>query len=130
MRNLTADIKKAISVDTLWCVDDFYQALEHLKNAGFQVCHWENEEQWASLSGNDRSVGYIWRRYPLLFITDDYADKIKKSLPEFDYIVWIIVNSLESEEFTIDMDQQLTARIASWMNTNAFSACDFWFCNA
>jgi hypothetical protein len=128
--NITNDIKKAIAVDTLWSISDFYNVMAEIKNLGIQINHWENEEDWASISSNDFGIGYIWRRYPLILIASSHSKQIRETLINFDFIVWITFSDIGTEEFTIDMDKDLTDRLDFGLNTEKFSACDFWFHNA
>ncbi|BAU56159.1 hypothetical protein MgSA37_04356 [Mucilaginibacter gotjawali] len=127
MRNITKQIKKAISVNATWCISDFFYFIEMLKNNGFETSFWEGEENWAELLLNRGVVGYVWQKYPLIIIDERCTAEIKGSIDELKYIVVLESKDLTRQEFTIDTDEEITSRIGYRLDTKNFSANDFWF---
>jgi hypothetical protein len=127
MKNITTQIKEAISVNALWSISDFFYFLEILNDNGFETSYWKGEENWAGLIHNDVLIGYIWHKYPLIFIKEDRADEIELFIKELEYIIVIKSKDLVSEEFSIDVDEDLFNRINYFRNTKNFSANDLWF---
>jgi len=127
MKNITKQIKEAIAVNALWVVSDFYYFLEKLNDKGFETSHWIGEENWATILFNDKLIGFIWQKYPLIFIKEDHADELTVFIDEFKYIILIKSKDLITPEFTLDMDKDLTDRIGSWTDIKGFSAEDLWF---
>ena len=127
MKNITKQIREAISVDTLWSISDFFNFIEMLNNKGFKTSHWIGEENWATLLLDSVLIGYIWQKYPLIFIKEDHVDELMIFTKEFKYIVLIKSNDLESEEFSMNLDEELVNRINYGIDPKNFSATDFWF---
>jgi hypothetical protein len=127
MRNITKKIKEAIAINALWSVSDFFYFLEMLKDGGFEISLWKDEEDWAAVSFDGIPTGYIWQKYPFVYVKADYAREMKKFINDLKYIVFVETKDLTAEEFTIDMDDDLTNRISYAVNTKGFSANDFWF---
>jgi hypothetical protein len=94
---------------------------------GFETSYWKDEENWATFSLNGVLIGYIWHKYPLIFIKEDNANEIKTFPKELKYITIIKAKDLTSQEFSINMDDDLMERISYLSNTKSFSAEDFWF---
>jgi hypothetical protein len=71
-----------------------------LNNKGFETSYWKGEEDWATLLHSGIRIGYIWQKYPLIFIKEDRGDDMKIFIKELKYIVVIRSKDLGSEEFT------------------------------
>ena len=127
MKNITKQIKQALAVDTLGSVSDFFYFIETLANVGFEISYWKGEENCATLLKKGVVIGYIWQKYPLMFINEDYGDEITKFFKELNYIILIKTNDLTNQEFTINMDDDLMNSIDYGLETKSFSANDFWF---
>ncbi len=127
MRNITKQIKEAIAVNALWNGSDFFYCLEKLGNNGVGISYWKDDEYWAGISYKGEGIGYIWQKYPLIFIREDYANEILPFINELSYIVLIISKDMATAEFTMDVDEDMFNRIGYIRNTDSFSATDFWF---
>ncbi|WP_276133043.1 hypothetical protein [Polluticoccus soli] len=66
MRDITNVIKNAISKDVAWAVDSFFSVIEKVRNERLTISFWEGEENWAGIIANNETVGYIWRKHPLV----------------------------------------------------------------
>jgi hypothetical protein len=130
MIDLTPYLEKAINTDTLWSIGDFYIFLDILKDAGIYISHWEGEEDWANISIDKLEIGYIWRKYPFMFILSKHLDLIKWVLDIYPFLVIIKVDRLTEENFTLIFNDILINRVSSTINVKGFSANDFWFYNS
>lgn len=127
MKNITVQIKEAIAVNALWRISDFFYFIEILNGAGFKISYWKDEENWATLLHNGEVITYIWQKYPLIFVREDCVEDLKMFIKELNYIIVIESKDLVSNDFTLDMDEDLINRISCAVNTKSFSANDFWF---
>jgi hypothetical protein len=125
MIDITPKIKAAISTNVLWSISLFFECIEQLQNT-FTVSHWQDEENWAGISSGEETVGYLWRKYPLLFIKEEYSTDIKALLSQYSYIEVIEVNSLTEPIFKAN---HVTFKdiLEPGVNYDAFSAEDLWF---
>ena len=83
MKNITKEIKEAISANALWSVSDFFYFIEMLNNKGYETSYWEGEEYWVTLLHSGIRIGYIWQKYPLIFIKEDHAEDMRAK-PDFE----------------------------------------------
>lgn len=125
MKDITQSIEKAISQDALWR-KDFPNAIKKLKDTGYTISFWENDENWGSILSDDNIIGYIWGKYPLVFIKSQYADAIKGHLNEAPYIVFIDSWEITEKAFIINYEA-LKDYIDYGLPDDGFSAEDFWF---
>jgi hypothetical protein len=125
MIDITQDVRSAISQDVLWAVEMFFIIKEQLKNNGYEILFWENEENWATIDIEDRSIGFIWKRYPLIFIIDEDAKPIENLLKDYDFMTFIEVADFKAEILKINY-QEFKDRIEFGLNQDQFSVYDFW----
>ncbi|NLR62518.1 hypothetical protein HGH93_30785 [Chitinophaga polysaccharea] len=125
MEDITDSIVKAIRQDVLWMQTLVY-VVEKLQNNGYTISFWENEENWAIMLRNDSVIGYMWKKYPLVFIKSPYNDAIKELLQEEQPVVFIDVNDVTEKAFVIDY-RVLKDYIEYGLADDGFSAEDFWF---
>jgi hypothetical protein len=123
---ITQNILNAISKDVLWSVDLFFKFIEQLQKKQYIVSYWENEENWASISFEGTLVGYLWKKYPLLFIEKKIRGDFNELLNDFEFIVVITVDSLTEKCFKVDYSM-LKDTLDYGVNYDAFSAEDLWF---
>ncbi len=126
MRNITNEIRNARSQNIMWSLNEFYIVIEKLLNYPFEVDIPDEQVNWSEIIRNHELIGYIWKKYPLIFITKEYSKKIESYLIEHPWITFIAVDSLINIELTIDV-KEFTDVIGWFPNTHAFSAEDLWF---
>lgn len=125
MKDITHSIEKAISQNVLWR-QEFLNVMKKLQDNGYITSFWEDEENWASILLDDNIIGYMWEKYPLVFIKSQYSDSIKSLLNEAQPIVFIDVNEITEKAFIIDYEV-LKDYIDYGLSDDGFSAEDFWF---
>jgi hypothetical protein len=129
MRNITENIKRAISTEALWSVSDFFYFIGCVKGKNLKISFSLGDEEWAQVLFGDILVGYVWKKSPLIFIATDFIKSIKDIIDELNYIVIIETESLDAIIFSLDVDEELINRISFLFNPKCFSATDFWFYN-
>lgn len=125
MKDITHNIEKAINQDVLWR-QGFLNMLKKLQDNGYIISFWENEENWASILVDDNIIGYMWEKYPLVFVKSQYSNSIKNLLNEEQSIVFIDVDEITEKAFIIDFEA-LKDYIDYGLPDDGFSAEDFWF---
>ncbi|WP_142686761.1 hypothetical protein [Chitinophaga polysaccharea] len=125
MRDITHSIEKAINQDVLWR-QGFFNIIKKLEGNGYIISFWENEENWASILLGDEIIGYMWEKYPLVFIKSQYSDSIKSLLSEGQPIVFIDADEMTEKAFIINYEA-LKDYIDYGLPDDGFSAEDFWF---
>ncbi|GGE91482.1 hypothetical protein SAMN05443634_11213 [Chishuiella changwenlii] len=125
--DLTDIINRVVKLDlSNWCFNSFFITIDEFKRKGLKVSFWENEENWASISNADNiTVGYLWNKYPLLFIESRYLSLLSDTFNENNDLTIISVDSLHSDLFR--MDDNLASLFDSYINLNSFTAEDLWF---
>ena len=126
MKDITNVIKTAISSNVVWAINLFFSIVEKIKEKGFKISFWEGEENWASILVDDKIIGYVWKRYPLIFIISQYANEIRGCLIGHDYITVVETKNLVDKEFKINYDE-LKDRIDCAGLDDGFSIEDLWF---
>jgi hypothetical protein len=127
MKNITDIIQKSIHSDNnTWSIFEFFQTLQILNSYFFSITPPEDSENWAVLGSQNKIVGYVWKKYPLLIILESYSFKIRESLNAFSFIEFIETNDLTKKEFLIDLEK---VKDFFFVNTNSelLSAEDLWF---
>jgi hypothetical protein len=127
MKNITEDIKKALSIDVLWSIEQFYLFIEFAKKENFEINYWDGEENWAIISLNNNKIGYIWQKCPLVLISREYSEHASNLFSMFNYVVTIIVENLVSKELIIDIDSSVFDRMGELGYGKPLSATDIWF---
>lgn len=126
MKNITKEIKNAINQNVLWSLSVFFDFIENLNNEKISISFWEGEENWATLIVDEKPVGFLWRKYPVLLIEDEYIDNIKETLGNYDFLSLIAVSNLNSEVLKLDY-HDLKDYLEYGLDYNKFSAMDLWF---
>lgn len=129
MKDITESLKQAINTNTLWGLNGFYSFLNLAKDLNIKISYWDGEENWATISSidGDHEIGYLWRKYPLIFLKNDIGDNIKDVVSQFHYIVVIHVSSLTSKELVIRPEKDLIDRLGFINYGVQISASDIWF---
>lgn len=127
MRNITSDIKKAIQINVVWSVDEFYLFLETARINNFDISYWDDEETWATLLLDSVMVGYVYRKFPLVLLSVNDKDDVRNLLSAFEYIAPICVSDLASAELIIDGDPVIVDRFGWLEYGQPLSATDIWF---
>lgn len=97
-----------------------------LREHKFKISYWENEENWATIIVNGEPIGYLWKKYPVLFIENDYLLQITRLSNKFEFLSIITVEGLNSEIFK--MDYNVLAEYFDYgVDYERFSATDLWF---
>src|SRR5690606_21030035 len=91
-----------------------------------KVSYWENEENWATLICDEKVVGYLWKKYPVLFLQSGYFDKISSTVKNCKYLSLILVNDLDSNFLKLDFTD-LKDYFEDGLDYSKFSATDLWF---
>jgi hypothetical protein len=128
MKDITWDLKEAISKDVLWSISQFFIVIEELQKSKYEVSFWKEEENWASLNLNNEAIGFLWRTYPVMLIVNTYASDIRILLQEFNSIIYIEVSGLTNKELKLNYNS-LKDRLEFGINYDSFSAEDLWFGN-
>lgn len=126
MENITQKIKSAINQNILWSPSIFFEFIESLKKKKIEVSYWEEEENWATLIIDKKPIGYLWKRYPVLFIQSDNLNKLNTMIENSEYLSSIIVDDLNAEVLTLDYNG-LKDYFEYGVDYNKFSATDLWF---
>ncbi|WP_333662216.1 hypothetical protein [Chishuiella changwenlii] len=125
--DLTDIINRVVKLDlSNWRFNSFFITTDEFKRKGLNVSFWENEENWASISNADNiTVGYLWNKYPLLFIDSRYLSLLSDTFNENNDLTIISADALHSDLFR--MDDDLMILFDSYINLNSFTAEDLWF---
>ncbi len=126
MKEINKIIKDAVSSNIDWMFSVFYLVIDELKNAGIQVSFWDGEENWASILVNNKTIGYIWKKYPLIIIEKKDSLDIKSVLIGHDSISYIEVDSLSGDFFRLD-DNELKEYFDNSIDFDSFTMEDLWF---
>lgn len=125
MMNIDKDIIKATSQEILWSVNEFYIVKENLEKTEIEVSYWE-EENWAELIIDKQIIGYLWIRYPVMFILDKYYFTMNRCLSFGNYLSVIRVKSLTNKDLTLSKDI-LSTIFNTQFDSDNFSVEDLWF---
>lgn len=128
MRDITEEIKKAISSPNMWNISNFDKFVQDMAKY-MQISYWENEENWASILNETLEVkGFIWRKYPLIVLEKGVDISIIQYLNEKQEISLLILNSLKEESLTIaEHFNQLNHYENNEFNFESFTMEDLWF---
>lgn len=126
MKNLTGILKKIIASNVNWSVSLFYLVLETLRDNNLNLSFWEGEENWASILINNKVVGYIWRKYPLVVVEKKISSEIKYILKDIEGIYFIEVDLLNVDLFKIE-DESIKVYFENFNNFNSFTMEELWF---
>ncbi|MDT3404720.1 hypothetical protein [Mucilaginibacter terrae] len=127
IRNITQDIRNAIATEVLWGLNDIYEFAEVAELFNFKITYWDEGENWAYIEYNDVSLGYIWRKHPLMFLSASHKNELKKLLTEFNYVIDIFVDDFGGEDLIIDFDQQIMERLSGELPYDVpVSVSDIW----
>jgi hypothetical protein len=126
MKNLTEIFKKVITSNVNWSVSLFYLVLETLKSSNINFSFWEGEENWASILINNKVVGYVWKKHPLIILENEVASQIKNVLKSIDEVYFVEVYSLSKDLFKIE-DDEIKGYLENFNNLNSFTIDDLWF---
>lgn len=125
MTEINDIIKRTISSNVDWEFSIFYLVIDTLKNTGVQVSFWEGEENWASILVNNKAIGFIWKKYPLIIIEKEGVTNLKRVLIELDPINYIEVESLSKDLFSLD--DELKEYFGGSIESDVFTMEDLWF---
>lgn len=126
MKDITQQIKNAISQDVLWSIDIFFVVKEHLIKNGYEVSYWENEENWAIILIKNKTIAYLWKKYPLIFVNSQYSKTVRDLLREYNFLSFIHVEDFKKKDFKIT-SESLKDKIDCGINLEGFSVEDLWF---
>lgn len=107
-----------------WIPYEFNAIINLLQNKGLEISYWEKEENWASIISDDKIIGYLWNRYPLLFIEYKYSPILNNVSKNYKCEI-VYLNSIYTDLFKID--NNLVSILDSCINFNSFTAEDLWF---
>ncbi len=114
--------------DVLWSIYEFFYCLERLSKEGYEISYCDDDdEKVAIIALSDKIIGYIWRRYPMIFTLTSQLDDIRIALKNQLYIEYITTTDLNNEDFVLDEDPEINDVISYIICKSGFSASDFWF---
>jgi hypothetical protein len=126
MKNITEIFKKAMLGKVNWVFSIFYLSMAKLETEGIELSFWEEEENWASILLNNKTVGYIWKKYPIVILERKISSKVQEQLIDINIIYYIEVDYLNKDLFRIE-DDELKAYFGDFDNFNSFTMEDLWF---
>lgn len=126
MKDVTKIIRNAISKNQLWSISIFPEVIDELKKKNIDTSYWVGEENWATILINNRPIGYIWKKYPLVTIDKDNACSIKNLLKKFKSISYLKVVSLDADLLKIS-DNGLMNYLDTTIDLNSFTVEELWF---
>ena len=126
MKNITDIFKRIIASNINWSTSLFYLVLETLKGSNIDLSFWEGEENWASILINNKVVGYMWRKYPLVVIERKRSSEIKDLLNDIEGIYFIDVDSLNKDLFKME-DEDIKVHFENFNNFDSFTMDELWF---
>ncbi len=126
MRDLTPIFKLAISQNILWKISEFYAVINLIKQKEFEISHWDTEDNWAAVVRLGKPVGYVWQKYPLLFVESKYVNSMQSIFSATPHLSVIQINDLAEVAFQLDY-KNLSDYLDYGVNYEAFSATDLWF---
>lgn len=124
--DIKKEVAKAISQNILWSKNEFYDVIDILKYNNVEVSFWEGEENWATLIINAQVIGYLWQKFPIIFIIEEYFDIIYKDLQHENYLSIIKVESLITTKLKLN-EVLLNAVFGVQFDDCNFSVDDLWF---
>jgi hypothetical protein len=126
MKDVTDIFKQLISSDINWTHSTFYSIIEALKFGEFNLSFWEGEENWATILTENKVVGYVWKKYPLIVINREISDIIKDKVNDIHNLFCIEVDSLENDTFKIE-DVNLHGHFGNFSKFEKFTMEELWF---
>lgn len=126
MKNITQEIKDAISQNIVWSINIFFDFIENFRKEDIEVSYWDGEENWVTLIIDKKPIGYLWKKYPVLLIQSDYLNNVKTVIENYTYLSLIVVDDLNAEVLKLDYTD-LKDYFEYGVNYNKFSATDLWF---
>ena len=124
-KNISDVLEGIDKKDVLWSVSDFFGAKGFLSERQFYLSHWEGEENWAQISTDDKVLGYLWKRYPLLFVKESEVHRLKELRAKFPYIEIVSVHDLYDSELIFS--SELALRLFDERFEFPVSVEDIWF---
>lgn len=126
MKNITEIIKKVTSSNINWEYSIFYFIIDRLNESSYNISFWDNEENWASIIEEEKIIGYVWRKYPLIICEMRVMLSLMNLLQEIESVDYIGVSSLIKDLFKID-DHSLYKYFDGDLNFDSFTMEDLWF---
>jgi len=126
MKNITQEIKNAINQNILWSVKIFFDFIEKLRVEEIEVSYWEGEENWATLGVENIPIGYLWKKYPLMFIQSNYLNTFKDIMETNAYLSVVVVDDLNAKVLEIDY-LNLKDFFEYGIDYSELSVTDLWF---
>ena len=126
MKDITELFKKVTSSELNWSVSVFYSVLEYIKKQKFQVSFWEGEENWASIIYNNNTVGYIWKKYPLIIFEEQIYPFLDQYFKDIDGVYYLNVDSLNIDLFSIQREE-FKDYFENFHKFDSFTIEDLWF---
>ena len=110
-----------------WAVSLFYLVLEKLNGSKIELTFWEGEENWVSILINNKIVGYVWKKRPLVIIEKEIALQIKNILKDINGVHYLEVKSLREDLFQLEDEKELREHLENFNKFNSFTINDLWF---
>ena len=126
MKDITEIFKKVVSSKIDWIYSIFYLVVDKLKDKGVRISFWDGEENWASILVNNRTVGYIWKKYPIVIFEKGAIPNMQILLRDIENIYYVEVDSLTNDLFRIE-DDELHKYFDGFFDFNSFTWENLWF---
>lgn len=126
MKDITQDILNAAKKNVLWSIDLFFHFLEEISKTHIDVSYWKDEENWATIIIDKKPIGYLWKKYPVLFIQEQFLSSLNSILKSYSYLCVITVEDLNAQILKID-ERVLKDYFEYGIAQDKFSATDLWF---
>ncbi|MGD1841116.1 MAG: hypothetical protein ACFB0B_09495 [Thermonemataceae bacterium] len=126
MRDITDTFKNAIKSNLSWSMDDFYQLVETIREKTYEVSFWENVENWATISKHGQVEGYLWSKYPVIFVSASQWELINYLKDAYRLMAVIDVEDLKQKEFQLN-HAVLKDYLEEGVHYTKFSVSDLWF---
>lgn len=126
MKDLTDIFKQVFASNINWSITLFYLVLEKMQGNNIDLSFWEGEENWTSIIINNKIVGYVWRKYPLVVVEKKISSEIKNILKDIEGIYFIEVDLLTEDLFKIE-DEKVKVYFGNFNNINSFTMEELWF---
>ena len=126
MKEIKEIIKKVVSSNMDWTFSMFFFVIDKLREKDIKVSFWEDEENWASILLNNKTVGYIWKKFPLIILEKEEIPNFKNLVIEYGPITYIEVESLNKDLFSLE-DDDLKSYFNDSLDFNSFTMEDLWY---
>ena len=124
--NITSNLRQVLDMGQEWSYLSFFECIESFKNGKLAVSYWHNEDSWMTLLNENNVVAYVWRKYPLIIVNEDYLLVVRSIIADKFRVISIPTPGMEKDVFQLDEDFD-SIRFEFGFEKGKFSADDFWY---